>query len=63
LFPQVVQLLREKNADDITVIGGGIIPDQDFQKLYDAGIKAIFTPGSTLDSIVDWVRKNIKPVE
>lgn len=63
LFPQVVQLLREKNADDITVIGGGIIPDQDLQKLYDAGIKAIFTPGSTLDSIVDWVRKNIKPVE
>ena len=63
LFPQVVQLLREKNADDIMVIGGGIIPDQDLQKLYDAGIKAIFTPGSTLDSIVDWVRKNIKPVE
>lgn len=44
LFPRVVQLLREKNASDITVIGGGIIPEQDFQILYDAGLKAIFTP-------------------
>ena len=59
LFPRVVQLLREKNASDITVIGGGIIPEQDFQMLYDAGIRAIFTPGASLDSIVDWVRTNI----
>ena len=61
LFPRVVELLREKDAADITVIGGGIIPEQDFQTLYDAGIKAIFTPGATLDSIVDWIRTNIKP--
>ena len=61
LFPRVVQLLREKNASDITVIGGGIIPEQDFQILYDAGLKAIFTPGASLDSIVDWVRTNIHP--
>src|SRR5271157_2417148 len=61
LFPRVVELLREKDAGDITVIGGGIIPEQDFQALYDAGIKAIFTPGATLDFIVDWIRTNIKP--
>ena len=61
LFPRVVQLPREKNASDITVIGGGIIPEQDFQILYDAGLKAIFTPGASLDSIVDWVRTNIQP--
>jgi methylmalonyl-CoA mutase C-terminal domain/subunit len=61
LFPRVVELLREKDAADITVIGGGIIPEQDFQALYDAGIKAIFTPGATLESIVDWIRANIKP--
>ncbi|OQB54547.1 MAG: Methylmalonyl-CoA mutase [Deltaproteobacteria bacterium ADurb.Bin151] len=61
LFPRVVQLLREKNASDITVIGGGIIPEQDFQILYDAGLKAIFIPGASLDSIVDWVRTNIQP--
>jgi methylmalonyl-CoA mutase C-terminal domain/subunit len=61
LFPRVVELLKEKGADDITVIGGGIIPDQDFQKLYDAGIKEIFTPGATLDSILDWIKNNLKP--
>jgi methylmalonyl-CoA mutase C-terminal domain/subunit len=63
LFPQVVTLLKEKGADDITVIGGGIIPEQDFKKLLDAGIKAIFVPGTTLDSIVEWVSKNVKPSE
>jgi len=60
LFPKVVELLRGKGADDITVIGGGIIPEQDFQILYDAGIKAIFTPGASLDSIVEWIKANIK---
>ena len=61
LFHRVVELLREQGAEDITVIGGGIIPDQDFALLTDAGIKAIFTPGAKLDAIVDWVRTNIKP--
>jgi methylmalonyl-CoA mutase C-terminal domain/subunit len=61
LFPRVVELLREQKADDITVIGGGIIPDQDFKMLYESGIKEIFTPGATLESIVEWVRSHIKP--
>ena len=61
LFPRVVELLREKGAADIIVIGGGIIPEQDFQLLYDSGIKAIFTPGASLDSIVEWINTNIKP--
>jgi methylmalonyl-CoA mutase, C-terminal domain len=60
LFPRVVELLKEKNASDITVIGGGIIPEQDFQMLYDAGIQAIFTPGASLDSIVDWIRIHVQ---
>ena len=60
LFPRVVELLREKDAEDITVIGGGIIPEQDFPALYSSGIKAIFTPGASLDSIVEWIRTNIK---
>ena len=59
LFPKVVELLKEKGADDIMVIGGGIIPEQDFQLLYDAGIRAIFTPGSTLEAITRWVRENV----
>ncbi len=61
LFPAVVKLLKEQGADDITVIGGGIIPEQDFQGLYDAGLKALFTPGAKLDYIVEWVNKNIHP--
>jgi methylmalonyl-CoA mutase C-terminal domain/subunit len=61
LFPRVVELLREKGASDITVIGGGIIPELDFSLLYDSGIKAIFTPGASLDSIVEWIKTNIKP--
>lgn len=61
LFPRVVELLKEKNADDITVIGGGIIPEKDFDDLYKAGIKEIFTPGASLDSIVEWIKTNIKP--
>jgi len=42
-------------------VGGGIIPEQDFQMLYDAGLKAIWVPGATLDSIVDWFRTNVQP--
>jgi len=61
LYPAVTKLMKEKGVDDVTVIGGGIIPDQDFQVLYDAGLKAIFTPGATLESIIDWINKNVKP--
>jgi methylmalonyl-CoA mutase C-terminal domain/subunit len=61
LFPAVAKLLKEQGAEDVVVVGGGIIPDQDFQLLYDAGLKAIFTPGATLDSIVDWFKKNVQP--
>lgn len=63
LFPRVVELLKEKNASDIIVIGGGIIPEQDFQMLYQTGIKAIFTPGTSLDSIIDWIRANVHTKE
>jgi methylmalonyl-CoA mutase C-terminal domain/subunit len=61
LFPAVKKLLVEKGADDIVVVGGGIIPDQDFKLLYDAGITALFTPGTTLESIVEWINTNVKP--
>lgn len=61
LFPQVIECLRSEGADDIPVIGGGIIPEQDIPILYDAGIKAIFTPGTPLDAPVDWINKNITP--
>lgn len=60
LFPRVVELLRENNAEDIAVIGGGIIPAQDFEYLYKAGIKAVFTPGTAVQNIVHWIEENIQ---
>ena len=61
LFPRTVELLREKNAEDIVVCGGGIIPEDDIPPLKKAGIKEIFTPGTALDDIVKWVKENVKP--
>lgn len=56
LFPRVVQLLRERGADDIVVFGGGIIPDEDIPRLKEAGIAEIFTPGATMREIIEWVK-------
>jgi len=61
LYPAVTKLLKDKGVDDVTVIGGGIIPEQDFQLMYDAGLKAIFVPGTTLETIVTWINTNVKP--
>jgi methylmalonyl-CoA mutase C-terminal domain/subunit len=61
LFPRTLELLKEKGADDIIVCGGGIIPDEDIPILKEAGIREIFTPGSSLDDIVHWVKDNVKP--
>ncbi len=61
LFLAVVELLREKAADDIVVCGGGIIPDDDIKRLKESGVKEVFTPGTPLDDIVKWVKHNITP--
>ena len=61
LFPRVLELLREKGAGDIAVFGGGIIPDEDIASLKQSGVKEIFTPGATTESVVAWVRANIRP--
>ena len=61
LFTRVAELLKENGVDDIVICGGGIIPEEDIPKLKKVGIKEIFTPGSTLDDIVKWVKKNVKP--
>jgi len=61
LFTRVVELLNEKGAEDIVVIGGGIVPNDDILKFKKVGIKAVFTPGTPLDEIVDWVNENIQP--
>lgn len=61
LFPRVAALLREKGAQDIVVFGGGIIPDEDVAPLRAAGVAAVFTPGTSLEAIVRWVREHVKP--
>ncbi len=61
LLQAVVDLLEKKGAGDIVVCGGGIIPDDDITKLKAGGVKEIFTPGTTLDEIVNWVRENVTP--
>ena len=61
LYPAVTKLMKDKGIDDVTVIGGGIIPEQDFKLMYDAGLKAIFVPGTTLETIITWINTNVKP--
>jgi methylmalonyl-CoA mutase, C-terminal domain len=61
LFPEVVTLLRQKGVEDIVVVGGGIIPDDDVPRLKAGGIVEIFAPGTKLDDMVNWVKANVKP--
>jgi methylmalonyl-CoA mutase C-terminal domain/subunit len=61
LFPAVIDLLKGQNAEDIRVFGGGIIPDEDIPRLKQIGVSEIFTPGSSTQDIVQWIRKNIQP--
>ncbi|WP_028322853.1 cobalamin B12-binding domain-containing protein [Desulfatiglans anilini] len=56
LFPKVMDLLKERNVDDILVIGGGIIPDGDIPELKKAGIAEIFGPGTPTDQIISFIR-------
>lgn len=56
LVPKVIELLKEKNHEDIPVFGGGIIPENDIAKLKEAGMREVFLPGVTLDKIVEFVK-------
>ncbi|MHA1248196.1 MAG: cobalamin B12-binding domain-containing protein [Candidatus Thorarchaeota archaeon] len=60
LFPRIMELLRKEGADDILVIGGGIIPEDDVPELKKAGIAEIFGPGTPLNEIVEYIKKNVK---
>jgi methylmalonyl-CoA mutase C-terminal domain/subunit len=59
LMPRVVELLREKGADDVVVFGGGIIPEDDIPVLEGQGVTKIFTAGASPSAIVEWVRDNV----
>ena len=61
LFPAVLLALKEKGADDVAVFGGGIIPEEDANRLRAAGVRGVFTPGTPLETIIQWVRDNVVP--
>jgi methylmalonyl-CoA mutase C-terminal domain/subunit len=61
LFKRVLELLGERGAGDITVFGGGIIPDADIAPLKEMGVAEVFTPGTTTGAIVEWVRSHVAP--
>ncbi|MFO8165533.1 MAG: cobalamin B12-binding domain-containing protein [Desulfatiglandales bacterium] len=60
LFPNIMELLREKGINDVLVIGGGIIPDEDISSLKEIGVAEIFGPGTYTDDIVAYIKNNLK---
>lgn len=56
LFPRILELLKEQDAGDMVVFGGGTIPEEDVEKLREAGVEALFTPGTSTETIVNWVK-------
>ena len=61
LFPAVIAALKAKGVDDVVIFGGGIIPEGDLERLKSAGVKGVFTPGTTLENIIGWVKENVRP--
>jgi methylmalonyl-CoA mutase C-terminal domain/subunit len=59
LFARLTELLREREADDVVVFGGGIIPDADREELSRMGVAEVFTPGASTEDIVAWVREHV----
>jgi len=60
VFPRIIELLREKGADDIPVLGGGIVPEEDLPRLKAAGVKAIFGPGTPTTVPIDWIKDHVR---
>ena len=61
IVPRVTDLLQQNKMDDVLLLVGGIIPDQDIDGLKKAGVAAIFQPGTAMDDIVKFIRENVKP--
>ena len=59
LFPRIVELLRENGLDDVLVVAGGIIPDEDVPTLNELGVEGVFGPGTPTDEIVDFIRERV----
>jgi len=59
LFPTVLDLLKKEGVDDIMIFGGGIIPQDDIVQLKKLGVKEIFLPGTSMNNVVEWIKKNV----
>ena len=60
LFPKIVEMLKEKGMGDVLVVGGGIIPDADIPGLKEAGVSAVFTPGTPTADVIEFIKANVK---
>ncbi|MBS6028293.1 MAG: cobalamin B12-binding domain-containing protein [Negativicoccus succinicivorans] len=60
LFPRVIELLKQKGMDNVLVIGGGVIPEGDIPALKEAGVKAVFTPGTPTTKIIEFIKENVQ---
>ncbi len=60
LFPRVAELMNEQGVDDVLIIGGGVIPDEDIPGLKNAGVAEIFTPGTTTSQMIEFIKLNLK---
>jgi len=60
LFPKVVNLLREEGVDDMLIIGGGVIPEDDIPFLIESGVESVFTPGTPTKDVVEFIKENLK---
>ena len=61
IVPRVIELLRQNHMNDVLLVVGGIIPDQDVEGLKQAGVAAVFQPGTPMDNIIEFIRANVKP--
>jgi methylmalonyl-CoA mutase, C-terminal domain len=61
IVPRVTDLLRHHQMDDVLLVIGGIIPEQDFDRMKQAGVSGIFIPGTPMDDIVKFIREHVKP--
>ena len=61
LFPAVIEELQRRGGGDITIFGGGIVPEEDQPTLASVGVAKVFTPGATIQDVVDWVSANVRP--
>lgn len=58
LFPQIAKMLKQEDAEDIIVFGGGVIPEKDIPFLKKKGVKAVFTPGTPISEVIDFIENN-----